>query len=75
MIICKNGHKNQAGGCCCPLCGNTCGFHPEYPGRDESLPLVKGGLLRSEALTTTTLTQLAATSPAWGKRLKKVKAI
>ncbi len=30
MTISTDGHQNQAGGCCCPTCGNTCGFHPEY---------------------------------------------
>lgn len=30
MKIHKDGHSNQAGGCCCPDCGNTCGFHPEW---------------------------------------------
>lgn len=33
-MICTDGHQNQAGGCCCPIHGNTCGFHPEY---DKSL--------------------------------------
>ena len=30
VTIHEDGHKNSAGGCCCPTCGNTCGFHPEY---------------------------------------------
>jgi len=32
-MIHKDGHSNQAGGCCCPSCGNTCGFHPEWQAR------------------------------------------
>ncbi len=30
MTVCKDGHQNEAGGCCCSIHGNTCGFHPEY---------------------------------------------
>lgn len=26
----KQGHKNEAGGFCCPHFGNTCGHHPEW---------------------------------------------
>ena len=26
----EGGHLNQAGGCCCSTCGNTCGFHPDW---------------------------------------------
>ena len=29
-MVHKDGHSNKAGGCCCPECGNTCGFHPEW---------------------------------------------
>ena len=28
--ICKTGHKNGAGGWCCPHWGNTCGNCPEH---------------------------------------------
>ena len=30
MELHKGGHRNEANGCCCPICGNTCGWHQEY---------------------------------------------
>lgn len=26
----RHGHRNSAGGYCCPHHGNSCGYHPEY---------------------------------------------
>jgi len=34
------GHVNDAGGCCCPHWGGTCGFHDwSLPGEEEVDPL------------------------------------
>lgn len=70
-MICKDGHSNQAGGCCCPVHGNTCGFHPEYTGRGNQT-LLKGTLV-PELKPVTSLEELAERSPTWAKRLSKQK--
>lgn len=33
------GHRNSAGGWCSPEHGNTCGFHPEFDGREREVSL------------------------------------
>lgn len=68
--VCEGGHKNQAGGCCCPQCGNTCGFHPEWQ-RGSGIPLP----LRTKQIWDNVdgsgeIEQLAQISPEWEQRLK-----
>lgn len=74
MVICKNGHQNEMGGCCCPAHGNTCGFCPEYnqakpPKGFSTLAeyLVNQPLPKAEGVGS--LEELAASSPTWEKRL------
>lgn len=74
-MICKDGHLNQADGCCCPAHGNTCGFCPEHNQKELpdgfstfaeyllSLPIPE------EGVSINSFEDLAATSEAWAKRL------
>ncbi len=74
-MICETGHSNQAGGCCCPIHGNTCGFCPEH---DRAEPPT-GFSTQAEYLVSLpplpeskgigSIEELAASSDVWAKRL------
>ncbi len=66
----ENSHKNEAGGCCCPTCGNTCGFHSEHTGEvliSRPIPIA----LDKPATVIASLEELTNKSDAWRRRLQK----
>lgn len=69
MNICKNGHPNEAGGCCCPVHGNTCGYHPEWSNSIFSGKL--SNQRKIDKIDKMDIKELAALSPEWKERLQK----
>ncbi len=78
MATCENGHSNQTGGCCCPAHGNTCGFCPEHdqanaPDGFDALAEYLVSQPGKPGAGISSLDELAASSPAWGKRLREIQ--